>query len=391
MKIKDSTIDSLDNFKESMLKAANEMRVSDIHIDPGPDEYLIRFRIDGVLRPWIKSSMTEFDTLLSYFKVASNVDITEHNVPQDGHFIWVSGSSDGEAIDVRTSFFPVVYGQAIVFRLLNRKGFLVPTEELFDDRKDLELIREIMHRPYGMILVSGPANSGKSTTMYSLLKELSSDDKNIITLEDPVEYYLPNIRQSQIKEAVNYTLATGLRSILRQDPDITMIGEIRDYETADNALRSSLTGRLFFTTIHANDSIGTITRLVDMQLKKDLVAYALSAVIAQRLVKQICNSCKEEYSPDESVLKTLNLNSREKFYHGKGCEVCSQTGFKGRVRLYEILIVDNGIKEMIISGSSYWEIYKYATERGLKTLRNDGIEKIRQGITTPEEVILATA
>ena len=388
---------SPEELKEDMLSGASQVKASDIHIDPGADEYTIRFRVDGVLSVWLKRSMDEYDNLVSFFKVASNVDITEHNVPQDGHFLWFPGSNgelqeqSGDSIDVRTSFFPVIRGQAIVLRLLNRADFLIDMKDLFTDPREFKLVSDMIHRPHGMILVTGPANAGKTTTLYSILKELATDQRNIVTLEDPVEFYMTNIRQSQIREEVNYTLTTGLRSILRQDPDITMIGEIRDYDTAENALRASLSGRLFFSTIHANDSVSTINRLLDMELKKDLVAYALSMIIAQRLVRKICENCKTAYTPDPEVLEILGMDASENYFKGQGCEVCLQTGFKGRIRLSEILTVDQDIQRMILVGAAPPDIKAKAVEKGFRTLRQDGVEKIRQGITTPEEVLSVTA
>ncbi len=385
---------SPESLRDAMLTAASQVHASDVHVDPGFEEYGIRFRVDGTLTTWLKRPMEEYDTILSYFKVLSGINITEHNVPQDSHFKWSdpeSQSSDSRnSMDIRASFFPVIHGQAIVLRLLNREDFLIDLDKLFQNPRDLKMVKELIHRPYGMVLVSGPANSGKTTTIYSILKELSGEARNIVTLEDPVEYFLPYIRQSQIREEVNYTFAVGLKSILRQDPDITMIGEIRDFETAENALRSSLSGRLFFSTIHANNSVGVITRLIDMQLKKDLVAYALSGVISQRLIRKVCSTCKTPYKPAPEVLGILGLNQDEQFLKGVGCEACAHTGFDDRIRLYEILIIDDRIHRMILLGAPASEIMSYATENGLKTLRQDGVEKIRAGLTTPEEVIAST-
>ncbi|TSC61186.1 MAG: type II secretion system protein E [Parcubacteria group bacterium Gr01-1014_107] len=387
-----------EDLKEAMLTDAISNRVSDIHIEPTTNNLLIRFRIDGVLHAWARRPLFELEQFISHLKIISNLDITHHATPQEAHFVWAvpvgkrQEQTKSHVIDVRSSFFPTVFGEAVVLRILNRNDLLIRLEDLgFSDANDLQAVRYLINRPTGMVLVTGPAGSGKTTTLYSMLHELMNESRNIITLEDPVEYYLDLIRQSQIAPHLGYSFAVGIRSILRQDPDIIMVGEIRDFETAENAIRASLTGRLLLSTLHANSSVGTITRLLDMKIEKDMIAYSLSGVISQRLVRKVCEFCRENYRPLAEVANELGLSRNETFIHGKGCDKCQNTGFQGRVGIFEILKIDEELHRLIITEAPPIDIQKVARDKGLKTLREDGIQKIRSGITTPEEVLKVTS
>ena len=381
--------------REEMLTAALGSRASDIHIDPLDNSILIRFRVDGALITWSERDSSEYENLVSHLKIMSAVDITRHGIPQEGHFVWASDSTDengqNRILDVRSSFFPTIYGDAIVMRILNRSDILIHIKDLGFSKSDLDSIQSLITKPFGMVLITGPAGSGKTTTVYSILNELASSNRNIITLEDPVEYFLPMVRQSKISPEHDYTFALGIRSVLRQDPDVIVVGEIRDFETAENAIRASLTGRLLLATLHANTAVGTITRLIDMKINHDLVAYALTGVINQRLVKKICPDCREEYHPSEEILKTIGLTAADRIYHGRGCKSCKQSGFSGRVGIFGALTIDDEIKRMIINGASEPDINKIAVEKGYKSVREDGILKIKDGLTTPEEVLKASS
>lgn len=399
--------------REQMILDAVNVRASDIHIDPLEEEILIRFRVDGALKEWKRRPIAEHENLISHLKVLCSLDITQRATPQEGHFLWnppvpksdkktppASGWGNSPApakeqgqprlLNVRASFFPTVYGETAVLRLLNREDLLISLDKLELGEDNLKLVRRLIAQPFGMVLVSGPAGSGKTTTLYSFLNELADETKNIMTLEDPVEYYLPNVRQSQVNPERDYTFAIGIRSVLRQDPDVIMVGEIRDLETAENAVRASLTGRLLLSTLHASSAAGTISRLLDMRIERGILAYALSGVINKRLVRKICEKCREPYTPALSALKALDLDLKSgPFFHGKGCKECGESGFYGRIGLFEVLGIDEDMRRMIIEGSPASIIEAAAKEKGFRTLREDGIKKIRSGLTTPEEVLKA--
>jgi len=325
----------------------------------------------------------------------SSVDITRHGVPQEGHFVWASDIVDEKGLnrilDVRSSFFPTIYGDAIVLRILNRSDILINIKNLGLEKPDLDAVQDLINKPYGMVLVTGPAGAGKTTTIYSILNELANSNRNIITLEDPVEYYLPLVRQSKISPEHDYTFSLGIRSVLRQDPDVIAVGEIRDFDTAENAIRASLTGRLLIATLHANTAIGTITRLIDMRIPRDMIAYALIGLINQRLVRKICPECREEYHPPQEVLRALGLGAGDRLYHGRGCKPCKNSGFSGRTAIFGILAIDDEIKRMIIEGATESEITDAAINKGFKSVREDGIAKIKSGTTTPEEILKASS
>lgn len=387
---------STESIRELILIEAEKSHASDIHIEPMEDGMLIRLRIDGVLSIFKKFPLEEHENLISHFKILASMDITHHTTPQEGHFLWsppkiVEDKRKIRTLNIRVSFFPTIYGETAVMRLLNREDLVMNLDDFEMEKNTIELIRSLIIKPFGMVLVSGPAGSGKTTMLYSILNELVNNNINIVTLEDPVEYYFPNIRQSQINPDRQYTFAMGIRSVLRQDPDVIMVGEIRDFETAENAIRASLTGRLVLSTLHANNTIGTISRLSDMKIEKDILAYALTGVINKRLVRKICEECKTQYVPPLFVLKALGLDSSETFYHGAGCEKCHNTGFKGRLGIFEVLEIDEDVRKLIIDGASPQELLSLARKNGLKTLREDGIEKVRAGLTTPEELVRASA
>jgi|UniRef100_A0A7C3YZH6 type IV pilus assembly protein PilB len=364
-----------------IIRAVRE-RASDIHIEPTREGLQVRFRIDGVLHPIVAPKKALQLAVISRIKIMSRMNIAEKRLPQDGRYAAIV---DGREIDFRVSTFPTTYGETVVMRILDRVRLLSMDElGLLPDR--LALLREMIRKPHGVILVTGPTGSGKTTTLYSILNELRGTEKNIITIEDPVEYDIDRICQSQVNEKAGYTYLVGLRHILRQDPDVIMIGEIRDGETAAVAIRSALTGQLVFSTIHTNDAAGTITRLIDMGVEPFLVASAMEGTIAQRLVRRICPKCKEEYDPPKSLLKELNLKEGTKFWRGKGCSHCRNTGYWGRIGIFEVLKVDDRMRELIVTRPPTSAIRALAREQGMDTLWEDGMKKVLMGITTFEEV-----
>ena len=293
-------------------------------------------------------------------------------------------------LDVRVSVFPVINGEATVLRVLNRQEVLVHPENLGMSPENFGVFKKLIARTYGMILVTGPAGSGKSTTLYSILQSLRSKEKNIITLEDPVEYHFKDIRQSEIKPDQGYNYADGMRSILRQDPDIIMIGEIRDADTAEYTIRASLTGRLVFSTIHSNTTIGTIARLLDMNIERSLIAYALNGIVSQRLIRKICNTCRSSYVPDPEYLLYFGLDENSySFTKGMGCEACRGTGYQGRTGIYEVLELDNNLRSLIIERSSMSVLEEYVASANMKTLKDAAREKVLMGVTTVEEAAKA--
>jgi type IV pilus assembly protein PilB len=365
-------------------------RASDIHIEPNEKGLLIRFRIDGMLHDIRTLPNTIKSAVISRIKILAKMDIAERRLPQDGRFQVKFGTRE---VDLRVSTIPTVFGEKVVLRLLDKSKGLIKLEQLGFIPGQLEEFKSIISKSYGIILLTGPTGSGKTTTLYAALNKVNSRDKNIITVEDPVEYKLDRVNQIQIKPKINLTFANTLRSMLRQDPDVIMIGEIRDTETAQIAVQAALTGHLVFSTLHTNDAVSALTRLIDMDIETFLISSSVIAVIAQRLVRVICEKCKEEYTPEKNVLNGLNIkdNSNDdgkvKLYRGTGCSFCKNTGYYGRTSIYELIVLDEEIRSLIISKTSSNVIKDAAIKKGMKTLKNSGLEKAMQGITTIEEVL----
>jgi len=371
------------------LKAVRAL-ASDIHFEPFSDKILVRFRLDGVLQEITTISKSIYPQFVSRIKIISKLNVAEKRLPQDGRIKVKIGEKQ---LDMRVSTLPTVFGERVVIRLLDKSNKILTLEELGFSKEDLKIYKDIIYKPYGLILITGPTGSGKSTTLYASLLELKSPKKNIITIEDPVEYQIDGISQIQVNPKIKLTFANGLRSILRQDPDIIMVGEIRDVETAEIAINASLTGHLVLSTLHTNDAPSAVARLVDMGVQPFLVASALEGVIAQRLVRRICENCKEEYIPkpwEIDEFKFLGLNPPQKLYKGKGCENCLHTGYKGRVAIYEIMKLNEELKTVISKTPETTIVKEKALNKGMKTLVIDGIQKAIKGITTLEEVLQTT-
>ena len=389
--------------KESLVEAAEEPpiiklvniliteaardRASDIHIEPELDLIRIRFRIDGILHEVHELPKKLQSAITSRIKILSEMDIAESRKPQDGK---IRIKLENRDLDVRVSTFPTVHGENVVMRLLDRASILLSLKDLGFSKENLTIFSKAILAPNGIILVTGPTGSGKTTTLYAALSSITSMEKNIITIEDPVEYELPLIRQTQVNPKAGVTFANGLRSILRQDPDVIMVGEIRDKETAEVALQASLTGHLVFSTLHTNDAATSLTRLIDMGLEPFLISTSVIAILAQRLVRSVCLKCKEEYAPSEAVLRELEIEEKVKFYRGRGCSTCKNTGFMGRIGIFELLVVNDAIKKMVEEKYSADQIKKKAMELGMKTLHDDGLDKVRLGLTTVEEILRVT-
>ncbi len=369
-------------------------RASDIHFEPYSDYVLIRFRLDGVLHEINKLPKSSYPSVVSRIKVMAKLNVAEKRLPQDGRIRIRIGEKE---MDLRVSTLPTIFGERVVIRLLDRSTKILTLKELGYMEDDLKKLENMISKPYGLILVTGPTGSGKSTTLYASLLKLKSPRKNIITIEDPIEYQIDGISQIQVNPKINLTFANGLRSILRQDPDIIMVGEIRDLETAEIAIHASMTGHLVLSTLHTNDAPSAVTRLVDMGVESFLVASSLEGVIAQRLVRRICNNCKTEFVPSDTEIEEINrltgediVRPGDKLYKGKGCEQCFGTGYKGRIAICEIMEVDEEMRSTISKTPESTVIRKKALEKGMKTLLKDGVQKALSGITTVEEVIQAT-
>ncbi len=371
-----------------IIQDAIRMRASDIHIEPYEKELRLRYRIDGVLHE-MKSPPKKFqNAIISRIKIMSDIDIAEQRLPQDGRFkITVSGRS----IDFRVSTCPVVFGEKVVIRILDRGNLTLNLSDLGMDPEVLAGFEREIRAPWGMILVTGPTGSGKSTTLYSALNTINDPRKNIMTIEDPVEYQLHGINQVQVHPDIGLTFAEGLRSFLRQDPDIIMVGEIRDKETAEIAVKAALTGHLVLSTLHTNDAPSTINRLTNMGVEAFLVTASVNLIVAQRLVRRICENCKQTYEPPVELLHSLGLEEGTVFARGAGCERCLNSGYKGRVALYELLHLSDAMRDKIIEGISTTQLKRMAIEEGMITLRRAGLIKVSQGVTTIDEVLGVTA
>jgi len=363
-------------------------KASDIHVDPGEKNVRIRYRIDGVLHEVMKSPKRIQPALISRFKIMAGMDIAEHRKPQDGHCGLTIG---GKAIDFRVATLPTVYGERVVLRILEKESILLNLDDLGFLSDSLDRYRQSFNKPYGAILITGPTGSGKSTTLYATLNVLNTEEKNIITIEDPVEYRLPGINQIQINTRAGLTFAMGLRAILRASPDIVMVGEIRDKETAQIAIEAALTGHLVFSTLHTNDAPGAVTRLTEMEIEPFLTSSAVDCIQAQRLARKLCKHCKESYTPSLKSLKEVNFPLKDSkppsIYRAKGCNKCNNTGYKGRIGIYEVMLVSETIERLTVERATAEEIKKVAVSEGMKTLRVDGFEKVLMGATSIEEVM----
>jgi type II secretory ATPase GspE/PulE/Tfp pilus assembly ATPase PilB-like protein len=376
-------------FAKNIFFDALNKRASDVHIDPGLTTLRIRFRVDGSLTEYASFDMSYHEQLLSHIKVLSSLDTTAVYTPQDGHFSFnFTYDNTPITLDIRVSIFPTIYGDAAVFRIANSLTHVLNLDNLGMDTNTLSKVKKIIKRNNGMLLVTGPVGSGKTSALYSALNEAMDQDKNAITLEDPIEFRFEKVRQIQMNQEKGFTYAAGMKSILRQDPDIIMIGEIRDAETAEYAVRAALVGRLVFSTIHANSSVGTIARLIDMKIEKSLVAYALNGVIASRLVKKNCTHCLEQYLPSlEYLAYFAGDHTKHNFYRGKGCDMCEGKGYFGRIGIFEVLEFDTVLRSMIVQGSSMSDIQKYVDSNGTKTLKEDAFEKIVTGVISIENAV----
>ncbi|MBI4435985.1 MAG: type II/IV secretion system protein [Candidatus Omnitrophica bacterium] len=374
-----------------LISQAVRERASDIHIEPETDTLRIRLRIDGVLHE-IPAPPKELErAVISRIKVLSKMDIAERRIPQDGRF---RVQVDHKEIDLRVSTIPSHHGENVVMRLLDTATVLIGLEELGLPHDAFEPFHHLIHRPHGIILVTGPTGSGKTTTLYACLNKISTLEKNIITIEDPIEYEMEVIRQMQVNPKIGVTFANGLRSILRQDPDIIMVGEIRDVETAEMAIHAALTGHLVFSTLHTNDAPGALTRLMDMGVEPFLIASSVIGIVAQRLVRLICPQCKKSYVPSQELLKTLRLPLGKgpipPLYRGEGCRFCKETGYKGRTAIFELMVMEEEIRELVIQRASSPKMKDAACRKGMQVLREDGLAKAMAGITSIEEVLRVT-
>ncbi|MBI4597259.1 MAG: Flp pilus assembly complex ATPase component TadA [Candidatus Omnitrophica bacterium] len=365
-----------------IIRQAIKERASDIHIEPFKDRVSLRYRIDGVLQEISPPAKQFHPPIVSRIKILCKLDIAEKRLPQDGGFMMMM---EGRQVDFRVSTIPSIYGEKLVIRILDKPESLLDLGRLGFSPQSLEVFRKTIRDPYGLILLTGPTGSGKSTTLYASLIEISSPTKNIITIEDPVEYRLEGVNQVQIKPAIGLTFASGLRAFMRQDPDIIMVGEIRDQETAEICLRSALTGHLVLSTLHTNDAPSAITRLIDIGLAPFLLASTLSLVIAQRLLRQLCERCKEAYEPLPELRAQYGI-TEELLYRPKGCEECANTGYQGRLGVYEVLVLTREIRDLIARGAAAPMLKDAALKNGFSTLWQEGLKKVRAGLTSLEEL-----
>lgn len=400
------TLDALDSQRD-LLDLANEApiiklinllitgavkeRASDIHVEPFERELRVRFRIDGVLYEKFTVPKSQQAAIISRIKIMANLNIAEHRLPQDGR---IKIRLSGKEIDIRVSIIPIAYGERVVMRILEKGNFVFGLEELGMHRHDYELVDKLITSSHGIILVTGPTGSGKSTTLYAALQRVNSPDKNIITVEDPIEYQMSGIGQIQVRPKIGLTFAAGLRSILRQDPDVILVGEIRDMETAEMAIQASLTGHLVFSTLHTNDSAGAVTRLVNMGIEPFLVSSSTIAIMAQRLVRRICAKCKEPYDADADSLRDLGVSpdmlQGRPVYRGKGCDACQGRGYFGRTGIFELMVMTPRIQDLTLKGVDSNVIKREAKKFGMRTLREDGASKVLEGVSTIEEVLRVT-
>ena len=374
-----------------MLSQAVKARASDIHIEPYQNMLKIRYRVDGILYDKLTPPKHIQSTLVSRVKIMAKLNIAEKRLPQDGRIeIRIADKN----VDIRVSTIPTAFGERVVLRLLDKSSVLLKLSDLGMPESGLKVFDKLIRSPYGIILVTGPTGSGKTTTLYGALSMINTPEINIITIEDPIEYQIDGIAQIQVNPKIDLTFSKGLRSIVRQDPDVILIGEIRDLETAEIAIQSALTGHLVFSTLHTNDSASAVTRLTDMGTESFLVSSSVIAILAQRLVRIICDHCKEAYMPDEESLQSIGISPErlegKRIYRGRGCPSCLHTGYKGRTGIFEFMIMDDSIKNLILRTSDSNAIKRAAVEQGMATVRQDGAQKVLDGITTIEEVFRLT-
>ncbi|MCM8813052.1 MAG: Flp pilus assembly complex ATPase component TadA [Candidatus Omnitrophica bacterium] len=373
-----------------MVRSAVIAQATDIHLEPDEEYVRLRCRVDGFLREIGAYPKDMQALIISRIKVLSGLDISEKRVPQDGRFRF---EMENKEIDLRVSTLPTVLGEKVVMRVLDKSMVALDMEKLGFRPDDFEKFNELIHRPFGMILVTGPTSSGKTTTLYSALNTINTVDKNILTVEDPVEYRMKMINQVQVNPRAGLTFAAGLRSFLRQDPDVIMIGEIRDLETAEIAVQAALTGHLVLSTIHTNNAPSTVTRLIDMKIDAFLVASAVVGILAQRLIRKVCADCREAYTASPEMVRTLGLDitGAVQLYRGRGCAACGKSGYRSRIGIYELMVVNDRMRELILRQESAVLISREARAQGMRTLREDGLLKAREGVTSVEEVLRATA
>jgi general secretion pathway protein E len=395
----DETADLLDEASDApiiklvnlLVSGAIKDRASDIHVEPYSGNLKIRYRIDGILYDILSLPRRIQSPLISRIKIMAKLNIAEKRLPQDGR---IEIKIADRLVDIRVSVIPTAFGERVVLRLLDKTANILKLADLGMHDERIKLLNKLIKSPYGIILVTGPTGSGKTTTLYAALSTINRPEINIITIEDPIEYQMDGVGQIQVNPKIDLTFAAGLRSIVRQDPDVILIGEIRDRETAEIAIQSSLTGHLVFSTLHTNDAASAVTRLIDMGIEPFLVTSSIVAIIAQRLVRVLCPHCKEVYVPDAESLSNLGLDrsvlKNNTFYRKKGCNLCMQTGFRGRSAIFEILIVDEEIKRLVLKTSDANQINDLAIKQGMITLQRDGIDKVLSGITTTEEVLRVT-
>ncbi len=375
----------------SLLFRAVKERASDIHIEPQEREVVVRFRIDGILYDVYKAPKAFQNSVATRVKVMGELNIAEKRLPQDGR---IRIKIAGKDIDIRLSTIPTTHGERIVMRLADKSNVILNLKDLGFEGDVQHSLETLIHKNHGIILVTGPTGSGKTATLYACIANLNSVERNIMTVEDPVEYQIKGIGQTPINPKINLTFAAALRSILRQDPDVVMIGEIRDLETAEIAIQASLTGHLVLSTLHTNDAPGAVTRLVDMGVQPFLVSSSMLGVIGQRLIRRICKDCRQEYTPTADELKEIGIPSQmisgKKIYKATGCDKCMKTGYAGRTSIKELFLIDDEIRQLILTGTDSTTLKKKATQKGMKSIRDDGILKVLQGITTIEEILTAT-
>jgi general secretion pathway protein E len=393
------TADLLDETSEApiirlvnlMLSQAVKARASDIHVEPYQDNLKSRDRVDGILYDKLSPPKRIQSTLVSRIKVMAKLNIAEKRLPQDGR---IEIKTADKNIDIRVSTIPTAFGERVVLRLLDKSTVLLKLPDLGLPAERLRVVDRLIRSPYGIILVTGPTGSGKTTTLYAALATINNPDINIITIEDPIEYQIEGIGQIQVNPKIGLNFANGLRSIVRQDPDVILVGEIRDLETAEIAIQSALTGHLVFSTLHTNDSASSITRLIDMGIQPFLASSSVIAILAQRLVRVVCRHCRESYTPDEESLKSIGItpemSAGKEIFRGKGCPACLDTGYLGRTGIFELMLLDDSLKNLILRTSDANAIKRQAMEQGMISLRQDGAQKVLNGITTIEEVFRVT-